>query len=357
VRALKEKFAQEMRLADESNDRIRSIHSNTHLEQLQLLRQSEQEAVAALLGKQQQEVERTLQLHSRDLEKCRAEQERFFAEWQESLQSQVAAQQSSREEEIKERVKREGVMELENIKQKLREEASQERLVLKRSSEESLREERLKSEAHLEALHRSSAKTEEDCVTLRREVESLRLRVHGRRSELAETKGELDEELQRYRVAGIGSSSRQGGRHDQQRGQGQESNEVLFEYETTLEGGLLAKRESLESWIRELREAVEREKERKEKEESELHLRVRERKTAMTVSSPSPLSSLLTPPPPQDEVSRIEAKIASLLRSRDSHLGELRRALAEAQERNRDLEEQLDEDRGKSIASGTKAAA
>lgn len=287
-----------MRLADESHDRIRAIHNNTHVEQLQLLRQSEQEAVASLLGKQQQEVDRTIQLYSRDMEKCRAEQERHFVEWQESLQSQVAAQQSSREEEIKERVKREGVMELENIKQKLREEASHERATLKRSSEESLREERLKSEAHLEALHRSSAKCEDDCVSLRRELETLRLRVQGKRSELAETKGELDQELQRYRVAVIGSGSRQGGRHDQRehKYQEEESNEVLFEYETTLEGGLLAKRESLESWIRELREAVEQEKERKEKEEGELHLRVRDRKTAMMVSRPSLSCSLhLTP--------------------------------------------------------------
>jgi predicted Holliday junction resolvase-like endonuclease len=54
----------------------------------------------------------------------------------------------------------------------------------------------------------------------------------------------------------------------------------------------------------------------------------------------------------QGELSRIETKISSLLKSRDSQLSDLRKALAEAQERNRELEEQLDEDRGKSIASG-----
>jgi hypothetical protein len=295
VRGLKEKFAQEMQLADESDNRIRALHSNTHLEQLQLLRQSEAETVASLLGKQQQELDHAIQRHSRELERCREEQEKLFEEWQRALQCQVEAQHTSREAEIKERVKQESVREMEQIKLKLREEASEERAALKREAEEKVREERVKSAAHLETQHRSSEKTEEECVSLRREVESLRLRVAGKRSELADTRGELDEEIQRYRVAAIGIGiGRDGQGQGQQRerggGGGEESNEVLFEFEKTLEGGLLAKRSSLESWIQELRESVEREKERKEKEDKDFHLRVRNRKTDMAVC---PLSLLL----------------------------------------------------------------
>jgi hypothetical protein len=89
VRALKDKFGQEMRLADEANERIRAVHTNTHLEQLHLLRQSEQEAVAALLAKQQHELDGLIQAQSRELERARSDIDRQFEEWKESLKSQV----------------------------------------------------------------------------------------------------------------------------------------------------------------------------------------------------------------------------------------------------------------------------
>jgi hypothetical protein len=86
---VKEKFGQEMRLADEANDRIRAVHTNTHLEQLHLLRQAEQEAVAALLAKQQHEIDGLIQVQARELERARGELDRQFEDWKGSLQSQV----------------------------------------------------------------------------------------------------------------------------------------------------------------------------------------------------------------------------------------------------------------------------
>lgn len=239
-------------------------------------------------------------------------------------------------------------MEIDSVKQKLREEASRERAEIKRATDDSLRQERLKSDAQLESLHRSVAKTEEDCQTLRREVEALRVRVFSRQSELSDVQCELDEVTKRLRLVGIGGE------------RSQDSGEALFDFETTLEGALLSKRESLESWVAELREAVERERERKDSSRAEFQDRVRERRAGMAVgislpSSAPPLTlslALSLSLSPQSEISRIESKIATLLRGRDSALCELRRCLAEAQERNRDLEEQLDEDRGRSIGGG-----
>jgi chromosome segregation ATPase len=198
---------------------------------------------------------------------------------------QVAAHNSSREADIKERVKREVVMEIDSVKQKLREEASRERAEIKRASDDSLRQERLKSDAQLESLHRSVAKTEEDCQTLRREVEALRVRVFSRQSELSDVQCELDEVTKRLRLVGIGGE------------RSQDSGEALFDFETTLEGALLSKRESLESWVAELREAVERERERKDSSRAEFQDRVRERRAGMAVgislpSSAPPLTSL-----------------------------------------------------------------
>lgn len=78
-----------MRLADDSNERLRVIQTNTHLEQVQLLKQSEQETIATLLTKQQQEIDVLIQSQTRELEKVRKELDQQYSEWIDSLQSRV----------------------------------------------------------------------------------------------------------------------------------------------------------------------------------------------------------------------------------------------------------------------------
>jgi hypothetical protein len=91
MKVLKERFGQELRLADESSDRIRSIHSNTHLEQITLLRQMEQDTLASLVTKHQQEIDEVIQVHNRELEKTRIELENNFETWKKSIQIEVCS--------------------------------------------------------------------------------------------------------------------------------------------------------------------------------------------------------------------------------------------------------------------------
>lgn len=78
-----------MNLADESIDRIRTIHSNTHVNQLHLLKKTEQDMIQQLKVKNQQELDGVIQIHTRELEKIRNELEQQFTEWKRDYQSEV----------------------------------------------------------------------------------------------------------------------------------------------------------------------------------------------------------------------------------------------------------------------------
>lgn len=166
------------------------------------------------------------------------------------------------------------VLEIENIKQKLREDAIQERQQFKKSHEDSIHEARLKYDQQLQSLHKSYSATETDCLTLRKEVETLSSRIFIKKSELHELKGQLNEEMKSLQLLDIGTS----------KSMTEDVNHLLFDYETTLEGNLEKKKEELRGWIQELKDSLERERERKEQEERNFHQQMRERKLEMTVS-------------------------------------------------------------------------
>ena len=90
IKALKDKFGQDMNLADESIDRIRSIHSNTHVNQLQILKKTEQETILQLKAKNQQEINGVIQMHANEFERIRAELEQQFITWKSEYQSEVS---------------------------------------------------------------------------------------------------------------------------------------------------------------------------------------------------------------------------------------------------------------------------
>lgn len=78
-----------MNLADESIDRIRTIHSNTHVNQLHTLKKAEQEMIQQLKNKNQYEVDEVIQIHTRELEKIRNELEQQFLTWKKEYQLEV----------------------------------------------------------------------------------------------------------------------------------------------------------------------------------------------------------------------------------------------------------------------------
>lgn len=177
IEQIKDKFAREKKILEETLERTRRLNTESTLEGIREVRNSESKQINELMTMQQKELSQIASQHARSIEEYRIQ---LMDNEKDSLQTvriQLEEEIETLKRKARNNAKAKAVQETERILTRLSEDVLMERNRKKEEIDKELEDLRLEAHSTLESMHQAERRSTERAASMRGEIESYRKEV------------------------------------------------------------------------------------------------------------------------------------------------------------------------------------